>query len=416
MENSRNRDHSRDDISVLIDKADRERLFVVVTEPDGTIRSMNRQFEAICQCTAPKVAGKNIWDVLETSGRTPDPRLREIVSSVIENEEPWHGCILWGQPGENSPGKELFLSPIYSADPGTKQVIWVGRNAAEELQREHSRLQAQKLEDIGRLASGIAHEINTPTQYIGDNLRFFQEIWNDLKQLIAFYGGMKRAVEEGQSLESFRDRLQALAEEIDLDYILEETPDAIEQAMEGNRRVAEIVQAMREFAHPGEDESAGIDVNRVIQSTIMVTRNEWRYSAEIVQDLDPDVPIVPGVSSAFSQVILNLIINAVHAIRARNKDEPNRKGTITIVSRKRQRDVEIRISDTGTGIPEAIRDRIFEPFFTTKPLGEGTGHGLAIAHSIIVRKHHGTITVESEEGKGTTFIIRLPLGGDTYWS
>ena len=195
----------------------------------------------------------------------------------------------------------------------------------------------------------------------------------------------------------------------DLDYVLPEIPKAIQQSLEGVERVATIVRAMKEFSHPGTGQKSAVDLNHAIESTITVARNEWKYVAEVVTHFDPKLPPVPCLAGEFNQVILNLIINATHAIADVVGDGGNAKGTITITTRQDQDWAEIRVQDTGAGIPEKIRNRIFEPFFTTKGVGKGTGQGLAISRSVVVDKHGGTIAFETEIGKGTTFIVRLPI-------
>jgi signal transduction histidine kinase len=192
-----------------------------------------------------------------------------------------------------------------------------------------------------------------------------------------------------------------------------EVPQAIQQSLQGIGRVTTIVRAMKEFSHPGSEEKSDTDLNRAIETTITVARNEWKYVAEVVTDFDPALPLVRCLPGEINQVILNLIVNAAHAIADVVENNGKSKGTITIRTRSQGDRVEIRVSDTGTGIPETIRAKIFDPFFTTKGVGKGTGQGLAIAHSVIVDKHGGTISCETEVGKGTTFVIRLPLLSST---
>ncbi|RLB20288.1 MAG: histidine kinase, partial [Deltaproteobacteria bacterium] len=182
------------------------------------------------------------------------------------------------------------------------------------------------------------------------------------------------------------------------------------QSLDGVERVTKIVRAMKEFSHPGSPEKTPVDINHAIDNAITVAKNEWKYVADIETDLDPDLPPVPCLPADLNQVILNLIINAAHAIEKVVGNNGNRKGKIRVITRKDNGWAEIAISDTGCGIPDSIRHRIFDPFFTTKEVGKGTGQGLSIAHSIIVDKHGGTIDFESREGKGTTFTIKLPLG------
>ena len=179
--------------------------------------------------------------------------------------------------------------------------------------------------------------------------------------------------------------------------------------MEGIDRVAKIVRAMKEFSHPGNEGKVASDVNKLIENTITVAHNEWKYVADLVTDFDASLPFVPCITGEFNQVILNLIVNAAHAIGDRIKEEGSQKGLITISTRALAETVEVRVEDTGTGIPEEARSKVFYPFFTTKPVGKGTGQGLAIAHAVIVKRHGGTLTFETETGKGTAFIIHLPI-------
>jgi signal transduction histidine kinase len=210
------------------------------------------------------------------------------------------------------------------------------------------------------------------------------------------------------------DKAEAVIEQVDLAYLGEEIPKAIQQSLEGVGRVAKIVQAMKEFSHPGTEQKTPCDINRAIENTITVARNEWKYVAEMVTDLDPSLPPIPCFPGELNQVVLNLIVNAAHAIAEQGAGEKDYKGTITVQTRHLGDRLSLFVRDTGCGIPAAIRARIFEPFFTTKPVGKGTGQGLAIAHAVVVKKHGGTITVESEVGKGTTFEIRLPTEQDSY--
>jgi signal transduction histidine kinase len=265
--------------------------------------------------------------------------------------------------------------------------------------------QAQKLESIGQLAAGIAHEINTPTQYIGDNTTFLRGAFQDLWKLLA----PVKALLDDPGTAAHQEAARAALAGADLDFLEAEVPKAIQQCLEGVARVSRIVGAMRDFSHPGGSSKQATDLNRAIESTAIVCRGEWKYVAELVLDLDPTLPPVPCLPDEFNQVVLNLIINAAHAITEANADTPGRLGTITISTGREEAFAAIHIRDTGTGIPEAIRTRIFDPFFTTKGVGKGTGQGLAIAYATIVTKHGGTLTLESEVGRGSTFLLRLPL-------
>ena len=268
---------------------------------------------------------------------------------------------------------------------------------------------AQKMESIGHLAAGIAHEINTPTQYIGDNLIYLSDTLSDIMTLVKKFKKCKELTEKGVSHLKLKQEVGSNLEEIDIEYLSEEIPEAIKQSIEGNQRVSEIVQAMKEFSHPGVEGKTAIDINKAISSTITVARNEWKYVADMKTDFDQDLPLIECLPGEFNQVILNIILNAVHAITEKVDDSQEEKGFITVSTKSNGDWAEIRISDNGTGIPENARSKIFDPFFTTKVIGKGTGQGLSISYDIIVNKHGGMITFETEAGRGTTFIICLPL-------
>lgn len=288
------------------------------------------------------------------------------------------------------------------------------RDITKQKQMEMELNQAQKLESIGRLAAGIAHEINTPTQYVGDNIEFLQIAYGSLLDLAKAVPAVIEAGREGPIPPPLLSKLNGLVEGTNVEYMAEQVPRAIEQSLEGIGHIATIVQAMKEFSHPGVAEKTSVDLNECIRSTVTVSHNEWKYLADIELDLDESLPQVLCLPGEFNQAILNMIVNAAHAIGdvvapGAGGGDAEQKGRITIRSRQDGAWAEVRIADTGCGIPEGIRERIFDPFFTTKEVGRGTGQGLAIVRNIIVDKHRGTLSVESEVGKGTTFIIRLPF-------
>jgi PAS domain S-box-containing protein len=282
------------------------------------------------------------------------------------------------------------------------------REIAERRLLEGQLVQAQKLESIGQLAAGVAHEINTPIQYVGDNCRFVADSFLEIGKILAQYGTLLDAAKGTASLANLASEIESTAAEIDLAYLLEEIPQAVRQCNEGVERVAHIVKAMKEFSHPGSHRMEPVDLNRSIESTVTVCRNEWKYVAEVVTDLDPHLPPVRCLAGELNQVILNLVVNAAHAIAGAKK---NGLGRIAVSTRQKGEFVEISIKDNGTGIPVAIQSRIFDPFFTTKEVGKGTGQGLAIARNVIVKKHGGTLDFQTQEGSGTTFCIQLPVNG-----
>ncbi len=263
--------------------------------------------------------------------------------------------------------------------------------------------QAQKLEAVGRLAAGIAHEINTPIQYIGDNARFLSDA---LEAMTLVLERQRRELEK-VGVPATLAELDRLAEDVDLPYLLEQGPRAVARTLEGVQRVATIVGAMKEFAHPDQKQMVPTDLNRALAATLEVARNEYKYVAN-VETAFGEVPQVTCHAGDVNQVFLNLIVNAAHAI-GDVVGRSGAKGRIRLTTEVEGQSVLVCVSDTGAGIPEGIRDKIFEPFFTTKGVGRGTGQGLAIARNV-VEKHGGTIRFETEPGKGTTFQVRLPLG------
>jgi PAS domain S-box-containing protein len=301
------------------------------------------------------------------------------------------------------------ISPIRSDNGELIGFIIIGADITNRKALEDTLAQTEKLKSIGQLAAGIAHEINTPTQYVGDNTRFLQDAFQDIIQVLnSFEAFFEAAKTDGVSADLIQ-KIEEDIEEADVGYLIEEIPTAIDHTLQGVERIAKIVRAMKEFSHPGQDEKTAIDINKTIESTITVARNEWKYVAEMETDFDASLPLVPCLPGELNQVILNLIINAAHAIADVIAENSTEKGLIKVSTRLKENWAEIQISDSGPGIPEEIRHRIFDPFFTTKEVGKGTGQGLAISHTVIVEKHGGTLNLETQEGKGTTFSIYLPL-------
>lgn len=282
---------------------------------------------------------------------------------------------------------------------------------AQGMEAQLAAAESLKLESIGRLAAGIAHEINTPTQYVGDNTRFLSDAFSNLDRVLS--GGQKllEAIRTNQPPEPCVAELEAALESADIEFLAQEIPLAIQHSLDGVDRIAKIVRAMKEFSHPDGDEKTPTDINRAIESTVAVSRNEWKYHCEIVLNLDPTLPHVCCRPGILNQAVLNLLINAAHAVEDR-VGKSGSKGTVTISTQHSPDVAEIRIADTGVGIPESIRRKIFDPFFTTKEVGRGTGQGLAIVRSAIVDQHGGAIELHSTVGEGTTFIVRLPILGN----
>ncbi len=283
------------------------------------------------------------------------------------------------------------------------------RDVTQRKHLEQELSQSHKLEAVGQLAAGIAHEINTPVQFISDNTRFLQDAFRDMQSLCGAFHQMLEFGKCGRAAPAaLVETAEGLLESVDYAYLSEEIPKAITQSLDGLEVVAKIVGAMKEFSHPGSQNKQAVDLNRALQNTATVCRNEWKYLAELETDLDPTLPLVPCHPSDLNQVFLNMIVNAAHAVHQVGGGE-DKLGHIAISTRLDGDWVEIRFKDDGCGIPQEIREKIYDPFFTTKDVGKGSGQGLSIARSVIVDKHAGMIRFETEVGRGTTFIIRLPL-------
>lgn len=270
---------------------------------------------------------------------------------------------------------------------------------------EKELIQAQRLESLGTLASGIAHEINTPIQYVGDNIRFIAQSLRDVLAILQLCRrSMRSPIDPGLIAEN-AEAVHALETQLDLAFILEELPLALEQSAQGVKQVATIVRAIKEFSHPGQEEMTEFDINALIETTLIVSKNQWKYVAEVETDLDRSLPIVPCLPGEIGQALLNIVVNAAHAIEAAQREN----GLIRVATHLEGEAVVVEISDNGTGIPDAIRARIYDPFFTTKDIGKGTGQGLSIAFNAVVNKHGGTLDCSSREGEGTTFRLTLPV-------
>ena len=310
-------------------------------------------------------------------------------------------------------GQERYLGMTINYLDGDNHSILgstiIGADITDRLKVETQLQQSQKMEALGQLAAGIAHEINTPAQYVGDNIRFFQDAYDDLIKVIRDCENLIEKAKSGNLTQEIVAPAEESIKDIELDYLAEEIPVALKQTLKGVDRISKIVQAMKIFAHPGMAAKEPVDINKEIGKTITITRNEWKYVAEMKTEFDSDLPFVPCFRAELNQVILNMIVNAAHAIAEVNGDTPSQKGVIHIRTSHKENWAEICISDTGAGIPDEIRPKIFDLFFTTKGPGKGSGQGLAISHSVVVDKHGGTLDLETREGKGTTFIIGLPL-------
>lgn len=365
---------------------------ILLVSADGFVQEINPSAERIFGRNKADAIGKSFASLFDAEAQAVLHGYQasgELPTSRLE----WMGL---NTEGEQIP-VEVSIAEISSA--GSKALTVFVRDLTEQKMLETKLGHAQKMESIGHMATGIAHEINTPNQYIGDNVRFVAESWPAIAGIIDQY---KMELED---LPQSKDRVAVAEKKADLEFVMAEAPSALAEALEGVQRVETIVRAMKEFAHPGGDHEHDVNVNKVIENASVVSRNEWKYIAELDLNLCPEIPHVRANQSELGQVVLNMIVNAAHAIRDCGRS--NGKGRIGISTRVEGAWLCIDIADNGCGIPDEVKHRIFEPFFTTKGVGIGTGQGLAIAHSVIVDHHRGEISVESDT-VGTTFSIRIP--------
>ncbi len=283
---------------------------------------------------------------------------------------------------------EVTARPIRYRGKAGCSVLLVGTDITEVKRLQTSVVAARRLESIGQLAAGIAHEVNTPMQFVGDNVRFLRDAFSQLRSVL--------------------DESRAHPPDVDLDFLLAEIPRALTQSEDGVAQISSIVRAMKDMSHPGRVEKAPVDLNKAVENAATVSRHEWREGADVEFSLAPELPLVPCHLGQVSQALLNILVNAGHALRERAR-QTGRRGTIRVSTHRDGEWIEIRVADDGPGIPEAIRARVFDPFFTTKEVGHGTGQGLAIARAVIVDKHGGELRFDSEPGRGTTFFVRLPI-------
>ena len=384
---------------------------VWVVDRQGRTTFVNRAAASLCGWEAAELLGESQHEVLRhanAKGAPVDAASCTLCRAFEAGIRQRATDAVFARKDKSTFPVEYESSPFFERG-GLAGAVLTFRNVTEHHKLQSALVHAQKLESIGQLAAGIAHEINTPTQFVGDNTRFLKDAFQSLNGMVSVAERLVEAAQQGEVSAELVREAAAAARAADIAYLVGEVPKAIDQSLEGIDRVAKIVRAMKEFSHPDSDGKVPTDLNKAIEGTVTVARNEWKYVADMVLDLDPALPLVSCLPGELNQVILNLVVNAAHAITDVVGQGAARKGTISISTRREAEHVVIRVRDSGHGIPAAIRSNIFDPFFTTKPVGRGTGQGLAIAYAVIVEKHAGKINFETETGKGTTFIIQLPL-------
>jgi PAS domain S-box-containing protein len=379
---------------------------IISKDPLGIVTSWNGGAEKVFGYTAAEMIGRSVICLL------PEDRLQEedeILERISRGEIVEHTETVRKKKNGQLIQVSLTISPIRDTTGKVIGASKIARNISERKMLESQLLQAQKMEAVGQLAAGVAHEINTPIQYVGDNTSFLKESWKNLFPLLDAGRKLRDEITPGMVCQTTLDNYDGYSKTADVEYLSQDIPRAIDQTLEGVGRVARIVRAMKEFSHPGSLEKRAVDLNSAIETTITISRHEWKFFAEVKTQLDPDLPPVPCLASEINQVLLNLVVNAAHAIADTLPPEGGRMGTITLSTRRDGDFVEVSVADTGTGIPEHVRKRVFDPFFTTKEVGKGTGQGLTLAHTVVVKKHAGKIWFDTELGKGTTFFFRLPI-------
>ena len=382
---------------------------VVITDINGNIEYVNPKFEELTGYSFEEVKGKN--PRILKSGYTPKEEYEKLWETISSGKE-WKGVFKNKAKDGTFFWENAIISPIKNKEGKITNYLAVKENITEQIKMKNQLDLSRKMEAIGQLAAGVAHEINTPMQFISDNVRFLKTAFEDF---IKYYWEVGKEIksEIGDELTQKIEKIIArYKEKYDINYIMEEIPSAIEQTNEGIERVTKIIKTMKDFSHPSTGQKAPADINKAINDTILISRNVWKYVAELETDLCEEPPLITCEIDQINQVLLNIIVNAAQAIEEKNGKNAKEKGLIKIHTECDDEFLTIKISDNGVGIPSENIDKIFEPFFTTKQVGKGTGQGLALAHDIIVNKHGGTIEVESEEGKGTLFIIKLPKNGE----
>ena len=359
---------------------------IVTVDQERQIKTFNPAAEAIFETSSSEAVDRDFLTLFRDQDSEPIASLLNSPTTISQE-----------LVAVRTDGSERVVEVVTSGvmGSGENELVVLIQDRTGRQQLEAQLRHAQKMESVGQLAAGIAHEINTPIQFVGDNLRFLEASFEGIEQLLQLVGSDNESREQKQQLE----------QDLDLDFVREEIPAAIEQSIVGIERVATIVQGMKEFSHPGNASPMAVDINAALKSTISVSRNEWRHVAELQTDFEESLPIISGYAGDLNQAFLNIIVNAAHAIDARTDLD---LGKIKIVTRSEHDGVVIKVSDNGCGIDDENLQRIFEPFYTTKAVGKGTGQGLSVVHSVIVDKHGGKIEVDSQPGRGTTLTVWLP--------
>lgn len=376
---------------------------ILSMEADGRLTDVNRTAEAIFGAEGDGLVGRSITDLLRSEDSSLDSE--EWLTSLRTSSARVRMSAVGKRPSGEFPA-ELTVSPVEME--GSVAFTLFVRDLTEQRRLEAKVAHGQKMETIGRLSTGIAHEINTPNQYIADNIRFLDTAFGSMHELMDDYRqAVSEARDGGVSPETMRKVTESEAAN-DVEFLLHEIPSATREALDGVERVGNIVRAMRDFAHPGSVKKETVDINAVVSGAVTVTRNEWKHVADLHLQLEDGLPKVTGHSGDLGQAVLNLIVNAAHAVSDRSNSGQG-LGRIQVRTIKDGEHAVIEVEDDGCGIPADQLSKIFDPFFTTKGVGLGTGQGLAFVHSAVVQRMNGEVDVRSKPGAGTCFALRLPI-------
>lgn len=378
---------------------------LLIADAECRILEVNAALEGMLGRPQEEIVGRDVEDFVAKDGISACHSARNDLSSVRASVH--RDKVRLSRKGGDFVLVDIQAASVLDAHGKTKMIVAIVEDVTEKSRLEIELSHAQKLESVGRLAAGIAHEINTPIQFVGDNVNFLSGSFEQLLALCNMYRELCAKGADAPLSEADLARQRQQEEEADLDYIRSAVPTSIVSTIDGVGRVARIVQSMKAFAHPDRGERSIADINTALRNTLTVATNELKYVAKVETELG-EIPAIPCFLSDLNQVFLNLLVNAAHAI-GDAIGQSGQHGTISVRTYVENNNVVVAIRDTGTGIPLAVQSKIFEPFFTTKPVGKGTGQGLALARSVVVEQHGGTITFETEMGKGTTFFVRLPL-------
>jgi PAS domain S-box-containing protein len=379
------------------------------TDAEGRLTSVNRAGAAMLGWSEADLVGRPAHEVLHPNhpdGTAEDCPLAHRPVAEDEDDVRVSDAGTFVRKDGNEIQVAYSAAPLRLGSTGSGTVVVFRDDTAQRQrqQREVEERHDQKMESLGRLSAGLAHEINTPIQFVGDNTRFLAEAYQTMLELLLVYRECMGPSSGNLSWQERNARAEAAEEKADIEYLAAEVPAAVEQSLEGMERVASLVRAMKAFSYKDVKERTYTDLNDAIRTTVTVARNEVKYVADVVLDLG-ELPEVLCYRGDLNQVFLNLLVNAADAMQGRDG-----RGEVRVTTRAENGTAVISFADNGTGIPEEIQKTIFEPFFTTKEVGKGTGQGLALARAVC-DKHGGSIEVHSTVGVGTEFVLRLPVAG-----